>query len=505
MSARFDGPAQLARAEASPLLQLIGDVRRGLAELEKRTRGAGRDAVRATRSRLDPRLDGLLRAGELAPVDPELAQRMRRLFELWHREDAPEEGPLREVVEAITVRLRALELRAVAIARGFDAAALAAYREPLVADLWSAAPDPGGALDWEAVPAALHQAWLDRLAWEWSSLNWMYLEGALRPPIFELSRSREKLGQWIAARRTIAISGHHVATHAWDEVVETLKHEMAHQLVGEGWGKAGVAPHGPEFRAACEKLRCRADGASADAGLARLDRSEDPTDRIVARIQKLLALGRSPNQHEAARAMEKASELLARFNLDAAQLHARTEYRLRWVGPTLARREEHHHNLATILADHFFVRVVWAQSYVPLTDTRGLRMTLMGTRENLDVACYVHDYLSATIDDLWSEHRAGPAFAGGRRSQFLAGVTRGFLDKLEHQKQRIVKETALVWREDAGLEAHVAHVYPRLRTSRWGGVARGEDYDIGVERGRELTLRMGLTDRSGSRGKLLPG
>jgi hypothetical protein len=503
----FNGRSEFARAEALGTASLVAEVRRGLAELEKRSRGVARQTVRGTRSRLDPALDAMLRAGDVAP-DAERARKMRRLFELWHREDTKASGALRETIEALTVRLRALELRAVAIAGGFDEEAVRAYREPLAADLWNAPPRAGAAehpsFDWEKLPPELHQAWLDRLAWEWSSLNWMYLQGELKVPIFELSRGRERLGMWIAARRTIAISGHHIATHSWDEVVETLKHEMAHQLVSEGWCKKGAMPHGPEFRAACEKLRCSADSAAATERLERLEDSADPTDRVVARIQKLLALGRSPNQHEAALAMEKASELLARFNLDESELRARPSYRLRWVGQTLTRREEHHHNLATILSDHFFVRVVWAQSYVPLTDARGLRMTLVGSRENLDVAEYVHDYLLATIEELWTEHRASPAFAGGRRSQYQAGVTRGFLEKLEGQKQRLVKETALVWKEDGALEEHLAHVYPRLRTSRWGGVARGEDYDIGVEQGRELTLRMGVTERGGNGGKLLP-
>ncbi len=37
--------------------------------------------------------------------------------------------------------------------------------------------------------------------------------------------------------------------------------------------------------------------------------------RFLAKVEKLLALGRSPNEHEAALAMRKANELIARHNL----------------------------------------------------------------------------------------------------------------------------------------------------------------------------------------------
>src|SRR5687767_4177944 len=100
MSSTFNGRTEFARAEGQPTARLLGDLRRGLAELEKRSRGAGRDKVRATRSRIDPGLDALLRAGEAVRLDPEPMRRMRRLFELWHREDAQAAGVLRETVEA---------------------------------------------------------------------------------------------------------------------------------------------------------------------------------------------------------------------------------------------------------------------------------------------------------------------------------------------------------------------------------------------------------------------
>ncbi|MBI4862583.1 MAG: DUF2786 domain-containing protein [Candidatus Riflebacteria bacterium] len=508
MSMRFRGREFFVRIEGERFDTLLRGAIADLSELERSTTGRLREKVRSTREVVVPSMEAMGRASSEATLSPRAVKGLRQTFESLLRDGTRAAAPLRATIERVAVRLRVLQARVVAIVHGLAPGELQAYRETLMSGLWD---EPGPVrspsdpdFDWRELPGELHRAWLARLAREWDTLNWYYLDGMLKAPVFELSDSREKLGEWIADRRAIAVSGWHVALHSWQEVVETLKHEMAHQLVAEAWGRGDAAPHGPEFLAACEKLRCGPRGSVDPDGLARAGDSNDPVDRIVSRIRKLLALGQSPNQHEAALAMERASELLTRFNLDASALDRQRKFLRRWVGPTLTRREEHHHNLATILADHFFVRIIWDHSYLPLSDSAGVRMVAIGTRENLDVSEYVHDYLSQSIQQLWNEHRASAAYHGGRKSQFLAGLTRGFLEKLGQQRSKLVKERALVSKGDPGLEAHVAHLYPRLSRSRGGGVSRGEDYHIGVAQGREITLRMGVTERSPDRGVLLP-
>lgn len=507
MSDRFDGPAFFAQLEPRPFSEILAEARRGLTALSQVRAKGVRPRVLSTLAVLEPALERIATGNE-ALLDPERVAGLRCAFEVRMRDVPNLPPPVRVHVERVTVALRAMELRVTAIARNYDAARLAAARDSMAADLWTeparAFAADGSGSQWHELPPALHRAWLARLGREWETLNWYYLGRALKTPAFELSDAREKFGLWIPGRRVIAISGWHIAAHSWQEVVETLKHEMAHQIVHELWNRADAQPHGPEFRAACEKLRTR-HGASADANrLERVEDSSDPTDKIVARIHKLLALGRSPNQHEAALAMERAGELLARFNLDATAFERERRYIRRWVGPTLTRRDEHHHTLAIILMEHFFVRVIWDHSYLPLEDATGVRMEIIGTRENVDIAEYVHEYLSQTLDVLWKEHKSSPYYAGGRKSQYCAGVLHGFLEKLAAQRVRISTETALVFKEDAQLEDHVAHLYPRLSKARAGGGARGEDFHAGVEQGRELSLRMGVTERSSNRGGLLP-
>ena len=49
---------------------------------------------------------------------------------------------------------------------------------------------------------------------------------------------------------------------------------------------------------------------------------DQPSEKVVELIQKLLALSKSPNENEAALALSKAQELLLKYNLEVADLQA---------------------------------------------------------------------------------------------------------------------------------------------------------------------------------------
>lgn len=464
--------------------------------------------MRTALALMQPALGQVSRAALETSLDAAEMNRVRRSFEGLVRDGTRASGPGRIAIEKVSIVLRVLEMRVRAIARASTPAQVAGHRASLMADLWYeplvARASPEGEFDWRALPAELHREWLEQLARDWRRLNWYYLEESLREPIFELLGSREQLGRWTAASRTIGIGGWHIANHAWHEVVETLKHEMAHQMVSELFQQPDAAHHSTAFRAACEKLRCLSN-ATADPGrMVGLEESTTPTDRLLAKIHRLLRLGTSPNQHEAALAMERASALLTKYNLDLGAAQETRTYSRRWLGPSLSRRQEHHTTLALVLTEHFFVRLIWVPAYDALSSTDGVQMLAIGTKPNLDIAEYVHDFLSRTIEQLWEQHRESESYRGGRKPQYLAGLTRGFLDKLDSQRQRLNEERALIWKGDAGLRDHVKHLFPRLSTTRSGGVSRSDDYHAGIDHGRKITLRMGVTERAKGRGGLLP-
>ena len=245
--------------------------------------------------------------------------------------------------------------------------------------------------------AELEAKLLARLAAEWEAINYTFFRGALRRPVFRLSDTRERLGQWNGELRSLEVSRALVLERAWVEVLEVLKHEVAHQFVDECLAVDETA-HGPTFRRVCERLGidARASG-STDAPLA----ADDPASRTVDRIRKLLALAQSPNQHEAEAAATAARRLMLKLNyymehMEVEAAHAvgpaaadHRRYGFRHLGAPSGRILEHDRRLASILTQYFFVQCLWIPVYRPREGKRGTVLEICGLEVNLVMAEHV--------------------------------------------------------------------------------------------------------------------
>ncbi len=355
------------------------------------------------------------------------------------------------------------------------------------------------------VPPELQSAWIRHLRWFFDFYNYQYLDCRMRPPLFRLGESGHRLGEWDTATRTITVSIPHILQNAWENVLETLRHEMAHQYVHEVMQLADAPPHGAAFTEACRLLRCDAACRAMDGDLKPVESSRDERDRILTRIRELLALAGSPNENEAATAMRMAQKYLLKYNLSLEEIEGERNYGVRYLGRSALRIQEYEYTLGHILQEHFFVLVLWTFSYDPARDRLGRILQISGTPANLEVADYVYHYVVGIAGSLWKEHRRRPGHRGGTKLQYLAGLVRGLLEKLDRQKWELKKEHGLVWRGDSGLERYFRNLNPRTSSSNAGGVSRGEGYYRGVEDGRQINIRRPLGGGSRDRGRALPG
>lgn len=333
--------------------------------------------------------------------------------------------------------------------------------------------------------AELEAALVRELFRTYQDLNASFFHRKLMAAGIELSDAESRLGRWVPEFRIIEIARRLVLGQPWGVVVEVLKHEMAHQYVSEVLGKRDETAHGPAFREICERLGIDATAA----GLPSVDGKSDADARVLERIARLLALAESANVHEAQAAMSAAQRLMLKHNLeslgDPRRPHA---YGFRHLGQPTGRVSEAARLLGGILGKHFFVAVIWVPVYRPAEAKRGTVLEACGSPANLEMAAYVHAFLTQTAEQLWREHKKARRIRGNKdRRTFLAGVMLGFLEKLNAQLV-VNRETGMVWVGDADLEGFYRKRHPRIVHVRHAGSRRTEAHHEGRAAGRKIVL-----------------
>lgn len=367
--------------------------------------------------------------------------------------------------------------------------------------------------------------WAERLRHEYDHVCFSHRTELARPALSVVDLGT-RWGTWDPFTRTLSLSTRLLEIYPWEIVVEVLKHEMAHQLVDERFGSD--EGHGPLFRQACRLLGVAEWAQRAEVELGEVLEpfqresavAEDPAEsgmRLLRRVEKLLALAGSSNEHEASAAMGKVRELYAKYNLDRIREKKDDPMVSLFVRTGRRRLERYQYLICSILNDHFFVEVVHTELYDVERCEPYKAVELLGTRENVLMAEYVYHFLMNQARSLWNGRLKttpnGNKSSRRTRSAFQAGVIRGFLDRLEatapkpaesRAHEELTPGTALVVPPDPALDAYVAFRYPRLVRIRGGGrLFDRASYESGRQEGRALVLHKGVTAR-GPGGKLLP-
>lgn len=317
-------------------------------------------------------------------------------------------------------------------------------------------------------------------------------------------------GSWDPEIRTIHISSHLIESFPWEIVLEVFKHEIAHQYVSDCFDAEDI--HGPRFKAACERL-----GVADWARLAETDLIPPTTtvqtspltpeeERLLGRVEKLLNLATSSNEHEAGLAMQRVQELYAKYNLERLESKRASGMVYLILHTKKKRIERHQSAIASLLNDFYFVEVVHSSVFDAEELCEFKAIELLGTRENVLMAEYVFHFLCNQLRFLWAGHRS---VRGGMRARnsFYLGVLAGFRDKLEQSaKGQGGPSIALMVPRDPHLEDYLSFRYPRLvRIGHGRRRHDGASFEAGREQGMRLVLHRGISRSDGNRGKFLSG
>jgi len=323
---------------------------------------------------------------------------------------------------------------------------------------------------------------------------------------------KSRLGYWSETYGEIVLGRDLVLNHPWDSVREVMYHEMAHQLTSQALSpNPGEPPHGPTFQEACRLLRANPRASGRYETLhERLARNMLNTeDRLILRVQKLMALARSHNRHEAEAAMFKAHQLMRKHHIDQLVRKTQRDFVSIFIGAPALRHFREFYELALLLQEFYFVQGLWIPAYVVEKEKMGRVLEISGTPRNVRIAGYVHDYVCRFIDREWDLYRTQKPEARSRswKTDFAVGVVRGFKAKLTSRQNgecRPAASHALIEAKDRSLDAYMRYRYPSVRTIHKKPVQRELSvFEDGIRRGKRLVIAEGITAEDGDCGKRL--
>lgn len=221
--------------------------------------------------------------------------------------------------------------------------------------------------------------------------------------------------------------------------------------------------------------------------------------KIIERVQKLLALAGSSNEHEARLAMAKAQELMIQHQLDQQQVEAHVrlngdpvEVERRGGRAEMPWRAKY---VDGILQHFFKVRVV----YDSRNGANNRVANIIGRRTDVQVALYVRAYLLRAFEASFKEYRQAQPTASA--AAYFTGLAKGLADQLAADEQRAVTERALVVVRDPALMAKVNELFGRTRplSGRALRDAQAQAQAAGREAGGRLSIRPGVEGNLGQR------
>jgi Protein of unknown function (DUF2786)/SprT-like family len=341
-------------------------------------------------------------------------------------------------------------------------------------------------------------------AWKNYVYKFKWTEHNLLPPNFRITEaSVSHWGQWTANTREMDFSRFLVTNRPWNEVLEVLKHEMAHQYVSEVLHLDQEVSHGPVFQGVCKKFSIDA----AARGVPGADKLTT-TNHIVEKIQHLLKLAENPGATEGEKeaAASAAHSMMLKYNIEVQTKNEERGYTIRYLGGITGRIQAYMSEMANMLSKHYFVEVIWMSVRDPRNGKDGHELEASGLEANVEVAEYVYDFLSRAAVEAWERKFSNNAFKlqlqeefarqFGRgsftspkgytisaRSNFLHGFILGFRAQLKQAEAKEV-QAGMVLAKDTGLEEFYHNRHPHIRNlsgghGKYNSNMRGEGFAQG--------------------------
>lgn len=162
-----------------------------------------------------------------------------------------------------------------------------------------------------------------------------------------------------------------------------------------------------------------------------------PDPKIVARIQKLLALSTSNFKEEAESALLKAQKLMLLHGLNSEEISSGSDAH----EPVVEREVYHsqtplwHGRLAVVLASNFRCRTIWLTRY--RNDKKIRVMTFIGHEQDADVAAAAYAFAIALVKyNQRCIKKRYPRVTSAYLNTYVQGFIKGVRDKFSEQVKK---------------------------------------------------------------------
>lgn len=243
-------------------------------------------------------------------------------------------------------------------------------------------------------------------------------------------------------------------------------------------------------------------------------------NKVIEKIQKLLSLANSDNEHEAKNATTRANELLLKYNLSLQQIEDhQSEYVIETLnGSDGLQLKTHQSYITDLLGEFFFVRIHVSNTFFGQSSGRYSRrhgprtqykkvLQLVGTKENVQIATYIFQYLNEVYPKLWKDYYdRDSSIQQSHKKSYYAGLTLGIGRMLEATKWKVEEEMGLVLYDDPALKKFSDDI---TKGNTHKGTSRdnidGEVFRDGVKQGEQIKLAKPIESTSTDNGLYLEG
>jgi len=240
--------------------------------------------------------------------------------------------------------------------------------------------------------------------------------------------------------------------------------------------------------------------------------------KVIDKIQKLFALGSSSSESESNSAVNKAHELLVRYNLSMADIESKNkEFVTAMVDEGKTNKPSWQRNMFCVVTEHFMVQLVGSLRWLG-RGNRDKLYKMVGTKVNVKLANYTIDFLLQTFkrlgDDFMKTYKKSDegkmakirrGYIGHMvkiRNSYYHGLVLGLQKSLEKQV-KVEQEKGLMVVKDADLMAHLKKTTREGKKGANNAQINGNAYHAGKDDGKNIKLTGAVENKSTSSGRTL--